>query len=86
MAPKVKRTYNLDGETVRRVRELSEQYGVAPSQDAVIELAVDELERHLREQREADAWAAAADDLEFQVEVTDLASAYRAADGETWPK
>jgi mRNA-degrading endonuclease toxin of MazEF toxin-antitoxin module len=41
MAASVKRTYNLDPRTVRRVREMAEQYGVAPSQDAVIELAVD---------------------------------------------
>jgi hypothetical protein len=45
---RVKRTYNLPEETVLAVRELSEQYGLAPTQDAVVELAVDELRRHLR--------------------------------------
>lgn len=85
MSAKVKRTYNLDPGTVTRVRELSEQYGVAPSQDAVIELAVDELERRLREQREADVWAAAAADPAYRTEIEDLASAYEPADRETWP-
>lgn len=49
----MKRTYNLDPRLVHRVREMAERYGVASSQDGVIELAVDELERRLREQREA---------------------------------
>jgi predicted kinase len=85
MASRVKRTYNLAPRTVRRVREMAERYGVAPSQDAVIELAVDELERRIREQQEADAWARAAADPEFQLEVEEVAAAYRSADRETWP-
>jgi predicted kinase len=85
MSSKVKRTYNLDPGTVRRVRELSEQYGVAPSQDAVVELAIDELERRLLEQRESDAWAAATADRAYRAEVADLATAYETADRETWP-
>lgn len=85
MAPRVKRTYNLDPRTVRRVREMAERYGVAPSQDAVVELAVDELERHLREARETDAWEAAASDPEFANEVSTVVDAYRSADRETWP-
>jgi hypothetical protein len=85
MAPRVKRTYNLAATTVRRVRDLSERYEVAPSQDAVIELAVDELERRLREEREAAAWEAAADDASFVAESSELEAAYRSADRETWP-
>ena len=85
MPAKVKRTYNLDPRTLKRVRELSEQYGVAPSQDAVVELAVDELERRRLEQREADAWAAAAADPAYRAEVEDTVSAYDSADRETWP-
>lgn len=86
MAPKVKRTYNLAPATVRRVRELTEEYAVASSQDAVIELAVDELDRRLRDAREGEAWAAAAVDPEFQAESADLAAAYEAADADTWPR
>jgi hypothetical protein len=83
---RVKRTYNLPPETVRRVRDRAEEYAVAPSQDAVIELAVDELDRRLRDARDADAWAAAASDPAFRAEADDVERAYAAADGETWPR
>lgn len=86
MSAKVKRTYNLAPATVRRVRELTEDYAVASSQDAVIELAVDELDRRLRDAREGEAWAAAAADPAFQAEVADIAAAYEAAHDEIWPR
>ena len=82
---RTKRTYNLSTVTVRRVREMAERYGVAPTQDAVVELAVDELERRLREDREASAWEEAATDASFRSEVNELDSAYLSADRETWP-
>jgi hypothetical protein len=82
---RTKRTYNLSPVTVRRVRELAETYGVAPSQDAVIELAVDELDRRLREEREAALWEQAATDPEFKQEAQEIQAAYRSADRETWP-
>lgn len=85
MSSRVKRTYNLAPATVRRVREMAERYGVAASQDAVIELAVDELDRRLRDEREADAWERAATDSEFRLEGSELEAAYRSADRETWP-
>jgi hypothetical protein len=85
MTARVKRTYNLAPATVRRVREMAERDHVAPSQDAVVELAVDELARHLAEAREADAWQAAAADPAFAAEVDETEAAYRAADRETWP-
>ncbi|MEX1171179.1 MAG: hypothetical protein WEG56_01080 [Chloroflexota bacterium] len=86
MVSRVKRTYNLAPTTVRRVRELSEEYAVAPSQDAVIELAVEELDRRLRDLREGDAWAAAALDRDFATEAADLDEAYGSVDTETWPR
>jgi hypothetical protein len=86
MSNRVKRTYNLAPATVRRVRELSDEYGVAPSQDAVIELAIEELDRRLRDLREAEAWAAAAADTVFSAEADDIAAAYRVSDAETWPR
>ena len=58
---------------------------IARSQDAVIELAVDELERRLREQRESDAWERASTDPGFGQETAELDAAYRSADRETWP-
>ena len=85
MATRMKRTYNLAPATVRRVREMAEEYGVTPSQDAVIELAVDELERRLRDEREGAVWEGAASDLTFRAEVDELDAAYRSADRETWP-
>lgn len=85
VATRVKRTYNLDPRTVHRVREMADRYGVASSQDAVIELAVDELERRLRDRREADAWQEAAADPQFQSEIGELETVYHSADRETWP-
>lgn len=85
MSRTVKRTYNLPPRTLKLVKELAERYGVAGSQDAVVELAVDELERRLRDAREAQVWEAAADDPRFRSEADELDGAYRAADRETWP-
>ena len=85
MATRTKRTYNLSADTVRRVREMAERYGVAPSQDAVIELAVDELERRLRDAEEAATWEGAAGDPGFVAETEEIEAAYRTSDRETWP-
>jgi len=85
MSERVKRTYNLSPSTVRRVREMAEEYHVASSQDAVVELAVDELERRLRDEREGEMWAATASDPQFQAESDELEQAFRSADRETWP-
>lgn len=82
---RVKRTYNLSERTVRTVRELSERYSLDRSQDAVVELAVEDLERRLRDAEEARVWGAAAEDPDFRREAEDLEAAYRSADAETWP-
>jgi threonine dehydrogenase-like Zn-dependent dehydrogenase len=83
---RTKRTYNLPERTVLAVRELAATYGVAGTQDGVIELAVDELARRLREDAEADRWVEAAADPAFRDEAVDLAAAYGTADRETWPR
>ena len=85
MPTKQKRTYNLAPRTVRAVRELADEYHAAPTQDAVIELAVDELQRRLRDAAEADAWEGAAGDASFSGEVRELDDAFASADRETWP-
>lgn len=85
MAGRIKRTYNLSPDTVRRVREMAERYGVAASQDAVVELAVDELRRRLRDEEEAALWDQAASDRGFRAEAEELEAGYRTADRETWP-
>jgi hypothetical protein len=82
---RIKRTYNLPDRTVALVRELSADYGLADTQDGVVELAVDELVRHLREAEEADLWATAPADPAFVAEVRDTERGFAAADAETWP-
>jgi hypothetical protein len=84
MAQRIKRTYNLSAATVRRVRELAGDYGVAKSQDAVMELAVDRLYSQLRDLEEDAQWATAAQDPEFRAEMSALAADLR--DGETRPR
>jgi predicted transcriptional regulator len=85
VSAKQKRTYNLAPETVRAVQELADSYHAAPTQDAVIELAVDELQRRLREVAEAGVWDAAATDPAFIGEAAELEDAFAPADRETWP-
>jgi hypothetical protein len=83
---RTKRTYNLPERTVRIVRELASTYGVAETQDGVIELAVDELARRLRDEEEAARWEAAAANPLAGAEAADLAAAWADADRETWPR
>lgn len=82
---RVKRTCNLSESTVRAVRELSEQYRLGRTQDGVVELAVEELGRRLRDEAEAQAWERARNDPDFIAETVDLENAFRTADRETWP-
>jgi hypothetical protein len=82
---KTKRTYNLSRRTIETVQALAERK-VAPTQDALVELAVDELARHVQEADEADAWAAAAADPEFLAEVEELEAVYGDAAAESWPR
>lgn len=81
---RAKRTYNLAEPTIRRVRELSDVYGAAPTQDAVVDLAVERLYAELRDQAEAARWADAARDPAFQREMRDLDRELRSA--ESWPE
>ena len=81
---RVKRTYNLNTETVRRVRELAADYGVADTQDRVVEIAIDGLYREKRDAEEAALWATAARDPEFNREMADVREAIDRDDG--WPR
>jgi hypothetical protein len=78
--PRTKRTYRLSGRTQARVKELSARYGVAGSQDGVVEVAVDRLYREIEAAAEGDRWAEAAKDPAFRSEIADIAD-----DTETWP-
>ena len=81
MAPRTKRTYSLRPATVSRVRELAARYG--SSQDAVVDRAVEELDRSVREEVEASRWAEAADDPAFIAEVAQIAATFDEPD--RWP-
>ena len=83
MARRSKRTYNLAERTVHRVRELAELYGASPTQDGVVDLAVERLYLEHRDRAEADRWAAAADP-DFQREVREVREDLRYA--EAWPE
>jgi hypothetical protein len=83
MAGRLKRTYNLSEETVRRVRELAGKYGTAGTQDAVVEMAVDLLFAEVRDREEASLWAASIQDPGFRSEMAGLASEF--GDEQTWP-
>jgi hypothetical protein len=81
---RTKRTYNLAAPTVHRVRELSELYGAASTQDGVVDLAVERLYLEVREQAEGERWAAAAADPDFRREVREIDRDLRYA--ESWPE
>jgi len=83
MSRRTKRTYNLAEPTVRRVREMVERYGAARTQDAVVDLAIERLYVELRDKAEAEQWAEAATDPEFQEETREIERAY--GDLESWP-
>jgi hypothetical protein len=83
---KTKRTYNLSRRTIETVQALVNERQVAPTQDALVELAVDELARRVRDADEADAWGAAAADPAFTAEAAELEATYGTADAETWPR
>jgi len=80
---RIKRTYNLEDVTIRHVRELSAEYGVAQSQDAVVELAVERLYRESLDRSERERWAAAAADPAFVAEMREIAADLDGAD--PWP-
>ena len=74
MTARTKRTYSLRPSTVSRVRELAARYG--SSQDAVVDRAVEELDRAVREEAEAGRWAEAAKDPDFTSEVAQIADSF----------
>ena len=83
MTTRAKRTYNLTETTVRRVRELAEQYGAFRTQDRVVDAAVERLYLDLQAKAEGAQWAAAREDPEFQAEVAAIAETF--GDRDRWP-
>ena len=82
MEPRSKRTYRISTRTQARVRELASRYGVADTQDAVVETAVDRLYREVESRAEGDRWAEAAADEAFRDEAAQIARSFAAA--EAW--
>jgi hypothetical protein len=83
MEARTKRTYRLSVRTQARVKELAARYGVARSQDAVVEVAVDRLYREIEAAAEGDRWADADADPVFRAEAAEVAR--RFDQSETWP-
>lgn len=79
-----KRTYNLPEATVRAVRELADG-GYAASQDAVVERAIEEVARRLRDEEEAKLWEQAATDPVFRAEMRALEIEFGDFDPDNWP-
>ena len=83
MSSRTKRTYNLSADAVAHVRDLAARGDLATSQDAVVEMAIEQLYRQVRDREEAALWALASRDPAFQRERRTLATEL---DGPTeWP-
>lgn len=72
MSTKTKRTYNISPESVATVKRLVEERHLAPSQDALIEQAISELARRVRDIDDARLWDEARSDAGFQAEAQQL--------------
>jgi hypothetical protein len=81
---KTKRTYNISADVVTTVKRLIEEQHAAPSQDALVEQAVMELARRLRDVDDTRLWHEAAVDAAFQAEAKALDNEFAANDDEAW--
>jgi len=83
---KVKRTYNLSPAAIAMVKRLVEEQHVAPSQDALVEQAIAELDRLIRDAHDAQLWSQAAHDPEFQAEIRQIEKDLRETDLSIWER
>lgn len=83
MSTRTKRTYNLSPEAVAHVRDLAARGDLAPSQDAVVEMAIEQLYREVQDREETARWSMAARDVGFRGEMRTLASELDGPAG--WP-
>jgi hypothetical protein len=83
---KVKRTYNLSPAAIATVKRLVEVEHVAPSQDALVEHAIAELDRLVRDAHDARLWSQAAHDPAFQAEIRQIDEDLPAPDLEAWER
>jgi len=82
---KVTRTYRLPISTVEAVRYLVERHKLAATQDAVVEMAIEDLAMAARHADEAREFAANREDHELRVEVDHLERDFAPLDVESWP-
>lgn len=80
---RIKRTYNLRPDTVETVRRLADAH-VGTTQDAVVERAVRDLDRAVRDQLHTHAWAEAGRDPAFQAEVQAIWDGLASDDRRAW--
>ena len=81
----MKRTYNLSTEAVETVKALADRKSVAPTQNGVVEVAIRELARRVRDADDGERWAQAARDPEFVDEAEQLAREFASDDRAAWP-
>lgn len=81
---KIKRTYNISPESVATVKRLVDEERIAPTQDAVVEQAIQELARRLRDAGDARLWGSAARDPEFVAEARDIDAFFAEDDVRAW--
>lgn len=81
----MKRTYNLPEPMVLDVRDAVETHAWAPSQDAFVRMAIEDLLMRCRHQREGEAFAAAIDDPELSGEGERLDREFWPLDRADWP-
>ncbi|HVC79620.1 MAG TPA: hypothetical protein VNL35_03855 [Chloroflexota bacterium] len=72
MHMRIKRTYNLSPAAIETVKRLVEIDHVAGTQDALVERAIGELDRIIRDARDAQLWVEASRDADFQAEITQI--------------
>ncbi len=69
---RIKRTYSLSPAAIATVKRLVEVDHVAATQDALVEQAIAELDRFVRDARDARLWSGAAVDAHFQEEIAQI--------------
>jgi hypothetical protein len=82
---KVKRTYNLSA-AIATVKRPVEVELVAPSQDALVEQAIAELDRLVQDAHDARLWSQAAHHPAFQAEIRQIDEDLPAPDLEAWER
>lgn len=84
VSTKTKRTYNISEEAIETVKRLVEERHLAPSQDALVERAIADYARRVRDDDDARLWETAGSDAQFQSEVEELDVEFAQDDIRAW--